>query len=289
MTHLHAMELQSTEAKNGEEKEERKQSSQEVFPQLEHAQLTPNGIEYSNAQLDEALETNNTDLALIALTNGADANGISRRAYYDHLTYSISMNVCPKIIKALLAYKANPNVAISPLEESPLHRAHTPYIAQLLIQYGADINAVDSMGKNVLYYNNIRDNNTQNRPTAETYELIKILIDNKANPNHVNNNGETPLHQTATAHRPEYIQALLEGKADVLTANSEGNTALYLAVKTKKNNNTVVKTVQLLVNATADPYITEKSGFSPLDIASIRSSKITDALIEAFNEKQKAK
>jgi ankyrin repeat protein len=57
-----------------------------------------------------------------------------------------------------------------------------------------------------------------------------------ANPNLENESNQTPFHEALEGGHDEIIQILVENKADVNTRDKDGNTALHLAVKYTKRD-----------------------------------------------------
>ncbi len=61
------------------------------------------------------------------------------------------------------------------------------------------------------------------------YELAKILLEAKANPNIKASNGAAPIHWAITNNNPKMVKLLLESKADIESLNSKNVSPLYLA------------------------------------------------------------
>ncbi|KAL4218204.1 Oxysterol-binding protein-related protein 1 [Mactra antiquata] len=60
-------------------------------------------------------------------------------------------------------------------------------------------------------------------------DVVKILIQNGASVNEVNNLGDTPLHKAAHTGRLDVVTLLLQHEADVSVINAEGHTAKTVA------------------------------------------------------------
>lgn len=56
------------------------------------------------------------------------------------------------------------------------------------------------------------------------YEVVKILLENKASVNVMNDSGDTPLHKASYVGRLDIVTLLLAHDADVFTKNAEGKT-----------------------------------------------------------------
>ena len=62
-------------------------------------------------------------------------------------------------------------------------------------------------------------------------EVVKLLLENKADVNAANQNRETPLHWASQSGRVEIVKLLLKNKADVNAADEDGWTALPRALE----------------------------------------------------------
>lgn len=75
-------------------------------------------------------------------------------------------------------------------------------------------------------------------------DLIKWLLDNKANPNVTNHFGETPLELMIRKDKREIVQDLIKKGADPNATNSQGETPLMLMAYYMSND---AETIQLLI------------------------------------------
>jgi ankyrin repeat protein len=64
-------------------------------------------------------------------------------------------------------------------------------------------------------------------------ELIKLLLENRANPDATNAEGETPLFIAIRENNPELIQLLLKYRANPDATNAKGETPLSIAIRKK--------------------------------------------------------
>ena len=81
-------------------------------------------------------------------------------------------------------------------------------------------------------------------------ELLKWLIDNGANINHQDTNGFSALHFAVKEQRFEATDILINNKADLELKNSNGNTPFMDAIFNSKGS---YRIVALLISAGANP------------------------------------
>jgi serine/threonine-protein phosphatase 6 regulatory ankyrin repeat subunit B len=126
-------------------------------------------------------------------------------------------------------------------EESPLHwvaRSGKLEFAEWLIKQGAAVNAVDSQDYTPLHDASHR----------KSVEMVKFLLENKANPNSRGGRGEmgrdfprkeTPLHDATYSNMESIslamVKLLVAHGADINVKNFNGTTPLYNAIFGKKN------------------------------------------------------
>ena len=94
-------------------------------------------------------------------------------------------------------------------------------------------------------------------------EIVKLLIDNKANPNIKNNGGETALMHAAVKGRTEVVKLLIDNGADINIKGRDGVTALMLAATWER-----MEIVKLLIDNGADINIKGRDGVTALMYAS---------------------
>ncbi|AKI78847.1 putative ankyrin repeat protein [Acanthamoeba polyphaga mimivirus] len=124
-------------------------------------------------------------------------------------------------------------------------------IAQLLIEYGANVNFQNNYGDYILNHS-LQDKN---------FDIIKILLDNNTNPNLSNNKGNTLLHNICIHGEScdNIIKLLLNYNVDLNSVNLKGKTALmYLCKFYYKTNN--INSIELLLKNGANPNIQNTKG-----------------------------
>ncbi len=139
-------------------------------------------------------------------------------------------------------------------------------IARLLIQKGADVNAVDKAGSTSLIKAALRGS----RP------IVEMLIDAGADVNKGSSGGFTPLMAACGKGYSEVAKLLLERGANVDARTDTNSTALTDAVTAN------LETVTVLLDAHANVNVQSKDGTTALMIAiNHNAHKIAEALIRA--------
>ncbi len=122
---------------------------------------------------------------------------------------------------------------------------------RLLIDAGADINAIDEVGDTALMIATKKGN----------LELIEPVIKAGANINTFNKNGNTALIVATKNGDQDLAKYLVKAGADINAVDKNGDTALIIA---KKNDNQELS--EYLIKASANPWIDDQNGFRPIDI-----------------------
>ena len=99
-----------------------------------------------------------------------------------------------------------------------------PTVARLLIERGADVNAVSKNTQRVTPLHSA----VSRRQTA----LARVLLAHGANVNARQQSGVTPLHQAAHNAQAEMVSLLLSHGADIQARMDDGQTPLTLAMET---------------------------------------------------------
>ena len=124
---------------------------------------------------------------------------------------------------------------------------------QAIIEHGADVNAVNNRGQTALWF----------ACCDGRMELVKVLLDKKADPNIADKNEESCLH--AAIHgicSSETVQGLIDHGANVNAVNKDGASPLFLACSAAQTDS-----VKLLLKAKADPNIACADGDNSLHTA----------------------
>jgi len=162
----------------------------------------------------------NTGLVKLAITLGVDVD----KELYGHTPLLLATQERRYELAKLLIENGADIDAINIFGETPLLTAvsfDNPIVAQLLIENGADINTKDKEGKTFLY---IAASNSRTKMT-------NLLIENGADVNSKNKDGRTPLFSAANASRMDLVQLLIENGADVNAKDKDGETPLSVVTK----------------------------------------------------------
>lgn len=200
--------------------------------------------------LISALKKNLFDVAEFLVDHGADINVIEKKTGKTPLCFFVSVEFNEKLLKM----GANPNVVVEEKhgKYTPLHYAaiygYTDH-AQLLIDYGADVNSL-AADKAPLC-------------SAQSPEMVNFLLDNGADIEIKNNNQETPLFY-AVFGDVDVVQALVKRGANIHALDKSGNTILHYPSDPKV-------TTYLLMNG-LDPNARNNINETPLHNAVIDSN-----------------
>lgn len=139
-----------------------------------------------------------------------------------------------------------------------LHTTTNPAVAQVLLDYGLDMETTNADGETALLH----------ALTWERHEYAAWLLEQGAEVNVADANGSTPLHMTESS---EMTQLLIEHGADVSMPDATGMTPLHMAQ--------TVERAQALINAGADVNARNCDYETPLFVAV--NAEISDLLIQA--------
>ena len=149
-------------------------------------------------------------------------------------------------------------------------------ILELLLQYGAEVDAVDSDQRTTLLI--LAADSSKGKWNRET---VDIVLATKINVEHVDKIGRTALHWTSATAKDEITTLLLHNlgrhSANVHATTDRGKTALHLAAE---NNHP--ETVKLLLANGANTEATSDGHWTPLlNAAQAGHDKVVEVLISA--------
>ena len=210
--------------------------------------------------LHEAVQTNNynTLKALVALgTNTSvqcDTKITSSTQFEQSLPYNVDQDHCP--------------CGFSPLHIAAMYGYHST--AELLIKYGANVNAGDCSGSTPLHIASCHG----------FPSLVTLLVENGAYIDAASLNGSTPLHSAAVCYATAIFRPLFEFGCDYYASDNNGMTALHYVVK----DIDFVGSEYLIDLYTRQPkdWIGDVKGVSPETARSRRNEKYPwiEALVE---------
>ena len=168
------------------------------------------------------------------------------------------------IAAEILKGGADPNITI----EDTIGQIWTPLmiatmkgfddIVNLLIQYNVNVNLKNRIGATALYITIMFGNNV--------IHIATDLLKSGADPNIKTNDGWTPLMIAMLKGFDDIIvNLLIQYNVNVDLQNNNGATALYIACE-----NNAIHGATALLKSSADPNIKERSGWTPLMIATAK-------------------
>lgn len=158
------------------------------------------------------------------INKGADVNAVDPIIHKPLLIHAISSNK-EEVALALLEAKANPNAGGAGFSDTPpLYFAinqRAPNIVRSLIKHGANVNQELSLGGSLL----------MKAVNIGNLEIIKALVDAKADLNVWDLNNYTPLMRVVELGNTELVALFIEHGAKTTMRNSDGLTAMDIAKK----------------------------------------------------------
>jgi ankyrin repeat protein/tetratricopeptide (TPR) repeat protein len=197
-------------------------NSTEILKSLLDAGANPEGDQTSRIPLFAAIDHNANDATKILLEHKADPNHAEKG--YPALNHALRARRDSRLIALLLDHGADPNLRDID-DYLPLFWSHDPEISRLLIAHKADVNGCLKSGYTALM-SAVTDTN-----------CLKVLLENGANPDLQETNGNTALHWAVENSQPIATALLLEAKANPNIQNSQGYTPLDLAEAGQKGAN----------------------------------------------------
>lgn len=263
-----------------------------------HSVSEPN----ESGQLPIELAVSGSDLSCIKAITDGGANVKTLVRGSNALSRATGRGAHVDFLKFLLENGADPR-ELDRDGKPVLHYAMTLERAEILISYGADVNAPDSRGDtplmsivdDAIHYpfddvpatmlaliragadvNARSDNGETALMMAREVRLAKVLVENGADVNAKCNAGATALIWAAKFRfRNDLVQFLIERGADVNSADEDGCTALMHAAK-----NDSAASAALLVSAGANVNEYDNEGETPL-IKTSGCEEIVNLLIDA--------
>jgi ankyrin repeat protein len=175
--------------------------------------------------LRQAVCESSVECAWLLLAAGANVNQKSRE--YDEetpLAYAVlHYRASAPLVKLLLQYKADPNIAIRDDEKLPILQAAKQgkeTLLKLLLDAGADAEGTDRNGKTAAHY----------AAEAGHAGILRILAAHGADLDKAAGHYKyTPLAEAITSHNREAFDVLLECGASLMVHHEKGHTLLMYA------------------------------------------------------------
>ena len=142
-----------------------------------------------------------------------------------------------------------------------LHRAvqfNSLSVVEVLLRRGVDVEQKDNKGYTPL----------ASASHSGHTEIVRLLWNNQASPNTINDAGNRPLHHAASQEHEETMQFLIENGADIDAINSKKATALLVAAQRGK-----LASVRLLADHGADLKMKGMNNFTALHYATAAKDK----------------
>ncbi|MHC2992539.1 ankryin [Pontibacter sp. HJ8] len=249
------------------------------------------GLLYEEGNLGEAKPDSARTLYHQAIAKGS-TNAFEQLKYLsqdaDQKLVLASIERNPDIVKRTLTNGANVNTRVIPngydfdfrLRTPLMHGIFIPLlledygviyvpevrlqVASQLLRNGAQVNATDQDGKTALHYAMSGARINTELFEIEQARLLDTLFKYKADPNLVDNLGNTPLYYAirfANGTHLMELNKLLKGGANPNIQNLEGKTPLMLACQLDGGNEVIVA----LLNAGADPGLRDYAGKTAMD------------------------
>lgn len=175
--------------------------------------------------LRQAVCESSVECAWLLLAAGANVNQKSRE--YDEetpLAYAVQhYRASVPLVKLLLQYKADPNIAMRDDEKLPILQAAKQgkeTLVKLLLDAGADVEGADRNGRTAAHY----------AAEAGHAGILRILCAHGADLDKTAGHYKyTPLAEAITSHNREAFDVLLECGASPVLVHEEGHTLLMYA------------------------------------------------------------
>lgn len=218
----------------------------------------------SDTPLGRAIWTGYLNTAKFLIDKGANVNSANNRGF------------TPLLLLVSHQFPRNKEQISNPYTPgyAPRDQVEELEIAKLLLEKGADINAVDIEGKsNALIF----------AAANEKIQIARLLIDRGMNVNSKNSSSGTPLIFAAKSGNTELLKLLLGKGADINAISQSGNTALTWAAAGGHT-----EAVKILLARGAHLNTRNKDGKSALDLAKENSKSDAYVLLSTASQMQTA-
>jgi len=188
----------------------------------------------NNTSLMSAISHGNPNAVMFLIKHGADVNVQDRDGktalHYavPHLGSSHHFTSC-KVFSCLVENGANVNSCANDSCTPLMLAISNGHLngAIFLTEHGTDVNVQDRDGKTALHFAVQRYHSSHH---SEWCEVLSCLVENGADINACENNGNTPLMIASFCGHVNVVTFLIQHGADLGFQNNRGSTALHFAV-----------------------------------------------------------
>ena len=259
---------------------------------------------FNETALHVACKKGYCDMIEILLEKGADVQAVDNDKYTPiHIVCRSLRLDCLKVLLGNKKCDINQQIANG---DTALHivckmvNTDAIYLSmiQILLENGADVQAVDSNGDapihivckglrldclKALLQSKGCDANQQNADGDTALHIvckmvnidpmhickIEILLEKGANVQVVNKIGDAPIHIACNGLRLHCLKALLQSHGcDPNQQNADGDTALHIVCKMGENLDSNMRFIEALISTPGiDPEIANHAGFTPIEVA----------------------
>jgi ankyrin repeat protein len=172
----------------------------------------------------------------------------------------------PEVVRVLIRRGATVNARRPDRRDTPLHFAASAAVAGLLIEGGAEVEALDWSSRSPLHW----------AAQFGRADVAEVLIRSGAQVDRPEADGATPLHWAAQEGHPEVIQLLLGQGARPDVPDGHGRTPLHRAAWRGQ-----AAAIEELLRAGADPGIRNRDGQTPLHEAEFNGHQAVASRLRA--------
>lgn len=184
----------------------------------------------------------------------------------DNALFYAALYSSPECMELLLSRGADVNGRNRGGQTPLMWCAHDTAKMRLLIRYKADVNVVGRSGNTPLLVAAVG---------VDTYDAMKLLLDNGADVHAVNKKKETVLMRAACFGNARSVGLLLGRGLKIDAQEAQGMTALYLALINENKD-----AFRLLLDSGADVNVISRSGWSGLTAAMIDDPELFQAVLD---------